>query len=248
MDDLRLTFTPGARVQKRLAEIRKDIKAMDDAARKEWIRRNKERAEHAGITWPDDKELALLFRLASIDGPFTAAQVGRRGWGGIRTTNAASEVLEQLVANGRIFRLPANRQGQTRYALTQDEVLGTLPEAQRGAFRVQEEQFSTFDALDGVGYSTSRVPVTDEDGDIWRTAKEIAFGGDTRLQQVVEGVDGLSPVQLAYAAAYAYNKVHGDHPVMTPIRGLANYLGMDYNALRKAIHQAERNIRKIEGA
>lgn len=86
------------------------------------------------------------------------------------------------------------------------------------------------------------VPDHTAEVDIWAIARKLAFGRGTNLHTIADCIEGLTPIQCAYAMAVAKCRVDGD-PVRTHLRGIADYLGVDYNAFRGGVRVAEAAIR-----
>lgn len=213
-----------------------------------------------GVTVPTTVELRLLNRLAkAFNGPFSASQVVRRGWCGIRSAKDATRKLEQFVANGWLQRALPNREDHARYAFTKEYALGNT-----GAITLWPE-FDPTEALieaeflrpanddgddDGEAEAECGIealPDPSAEGELWDLARFLAFGKRTRLHEIADCIEGLTPIQCAFAIAFAQWRVSGD-PVPTPIRGVAEYLEMDYNALRAGVAAATEAIRNLNMA
>jgi hypothetical protein len=290
-----------AQVQRTLERQRKQFRQEDEARAAKWLDHVQAHAARAGADWPQPVELALLRKLATIDGTFTAAQIGRNGWCGIRTTASASAVLERFVGNKWLFRIPPNRQGQTRYAFTRESALGSdhlgdrelwptwletwdFPDNRftRGTGgkegfnplvaagfieggSADEFQEATGEEFNGPGYDFCAVPNPDAECDLWAVARKLAWEEGTPLHRIAEGMAGLSPIQQAYAMAIAQDRVNpefapicsgrptgwsieqSNDPIGTHVRGIAEYLGVDYNALRAAVAAAATAIKAVSG-
>ncbi|MFC5577525.1 hypothetical protein ACFPOA_05770 [Lysobacter niabensis] len=258
--------------ERRQQQVLREFKREEEAATRAWLTGVEQRAAQVGRAWPHPVELDLLRKLAELAGPFTAAQVGRKGWCGIRTTVVASETLERFVGNKWIFRLPPNRLGQARYAFTREAALGSLPHEAR-----EEVEWPTFEGempdnrftrgahplvlagfLDGeddpdeggdeaiLECEICLVPDPTAEGDIWAVARKLAFEEGTPLHRIAEGIQGLSPIQKAYALAIAQDRVGQRDSIRTHVRAIADYLGMDYNVLRAAVKAAKVEIERLE--
>lgn len=106
------------------------------------------------------------------------------------------------------------------------------------------DEFSeaTGEEYEGQGFDYCEVPDPAAEGDLWAVSRALAWRKGTALHKIAGRIEGLSPIQCAYAMAIAQCRLAGD-PVPTHIRGIAEYLGMDYNALRAGIAVAETAIR-----
>lgn len=99
----------------------------------------------------------------------------------------------------------------------------------------------------GPGFDYCEVPDPAAEGDLWAVAKVIAWDEGTGLHKIANTIDGLTPIQRAYAIAIAACRVTGD-PIATHIRGVAEYLAVDYNALSAGVNAAEAAFRKLNEA
>lgn len=265
-------------LERRLAQMRRADRRYEREAFARWSSGVIREAERVGVAAPTSVELTLLKRLAEMESPFSAPQVVRNGWGGIRSADAATDVLERFVGNGWIHRAQPNREGKLRYAFTREHALGrdhlgdrewwpdwvemhTYPDTRhtRGTgvspgFNPlvaagfidggSSDEFAeaTGEEYEGPGFDYCEVPDPAAEVDIWAIARELVSERKTQLHKIAGCMEGLSPIQCAYAMAIGECRTKGER-VPTHIRGIAEYLGMDYNALRAAVSAAEDTIR-----
>lgn len=162
----------------------------------------------------------LLDRLARLPGGFTAAQVARKGWAGLRTKDAAAATLESLASVGKLQRLTPNRQGQARYAFTLEE-----PEGERIHWSSWDAGFIGIEDLmlegeDGApsepAFSVTTIPQGDAaEVDLQRMGLELARQRVTRLHFIAASVRArlakpLTQVQEAWVLALAQERLNPD--------------------------------------
>lgn len=223
------------------AERRYEREAFDN-----WLYFVKRKADAAGIEVPAPSDIARLKRLAEMfEGAFSASQAVRRGWCGIRSAKEATKTLERFVGAGWLHSALPNREGHARYSFSQEQALGETgahlwPEQMDGgAALVAADLLSVgHDGRATLNCETCAVPTQDAEGDIWAVARKLAFEEGTVLHKIAGELKGLSPVQQAYAMAIAQDRIVSSDPVKTHIRGIAEYLSVDYNAFRVAVHAA----------
>jgi len=209
-----------------------------------------QRAEKAGVVAPTPQEMTLLKRLAETHGgAFSAPQAVRKGWCGIRSADAATATLDRFVANGWLHRALPNREGQARYSFSQEHVLGQTsaifwPEGMRGRESLIAADLLAFrsDGSATLDCETTAIPTQEAEGDIWAVARKLAYENGTTLHKIADCIEGLTPIQSAYAMSIAKCRVDGD-PVKTHLRGIAEYLSVDYNAFCAGVRIAEAAIR-----
>lgn len=231
-----------------------------------WASDVQRHAEKVGVTMPTSAELSMLKRLAEMDGPFSAGQVVRNGWCGIRTASDATKALERFVGNGWLHPALPNREGQARYAFTREHALGTLPTDARpfdsleiwqnvdagmalveAEFLHISEDADEWDEKPVAECGFCEIPDQTTDADIWAMARKLAHEEGTMLHKIADRMDGLSPIHKAYAMAIAQDRIMGSDKIKTHIRGIADYLGVDYNALRTGIAAAVAAIQNLNG-
>ena len=242
------------RTEHRRKQIQRADRRYEREAFENWSSIVRRHAEKQGRAAPTPTDMGLLKRLAEIDGPFSASQVVRRGWCGIRSADDATRTLGRFVDNGWLHSALPNREGHARYAFTREHALGSTgpvtiwPEIDPVAMLVEAEFLHVSndtgdveeDAIAECGFE--QVPDPSAEGELWNMARALAFGQGTRLHKIAGCIQGLTPIQCAYAMAMAQSRITGE-PVKTHIRGVAEYLGMDYNALRAGVPTAEEKIR-----
>jgi len=207
------------------------------------------RAEAAGKDPPSPGELSRLKRLAEMESPFSAAQVVRRGWCGVRSAEDAGKTLEEFVAKGWLHLAGPNREGLPRYSFSPEHRLGQTPSIHWPEGIGGREALLAADLLsvgsDGrakLDCETVAIPTQSAEGDIWAVARKLAYEQGTSLHQIADCIDGLTPIQCAYAMSIAKCRVDGD-PVRTHLRGIAEYLSVDYSAFCAGVKVAEAAIR-----
>lgn len=217
-----------------------------------WTSDVQSEAERVGVTPPTTADLAMLKRLAEMGEPFSAPQVIRKGWCGIRSANDATKALERFVGNGWLHRALPNREGQARYAFTRDYALGTTgpvtvwPDFDSRSMLIEAQFLKISDDGEAVAEcGIESVPDPSDEADLWKMARKLAFGEGTKLHKISGSIVGLSPIQKAYAMAIAQSRIMGSDPIKTHIRGIAEYLGVDYNALRAGIAAAVAAIQTL---
>ncbi len=268
-------------VQERQRLIRRAERRYEREAFSRWSHLVIDRAQRAGRQVPLPIDLKMLKTLAEIEGAFSAAQVVRKGWCGIRSADGATKELERFVANGWLHRALPNREGQARYAFTRDHALGRDPLGDREWWpdwiemhscpdnrftrgtggklgfnplvaagfieggSADEFAESTGEEFEGPGFDFCEVPDPAEEGNIWAVARKLAHDEGTPLHRIAVQLTGLSPIQKAYAIAIAQDRIMAEDPIRTHIRGIADYLGVDYNALRAGISAAVAAIQSL---
>lgn len=246
--------------ERRLAAIRREERKDERERFAYWSSRVLERAESQGRSTPTPADLAMLKRLAEMESPFSAAQVVRSGWCGIRRASDATKTLERFVAAGWIHPALPNREGHARYAFTREYALGDNapdrlwesidawnyldPEAMlhEAEFLHVDEDADEWSEKPVAECEFCGVPDQTAESDIWAVARKLAFERGTKLHKIADCIEGLTPIQSAYAMAIAKCRVDGD-PVKTHLRGIAEYLRVDYNAFCAGVKVAEAAIR-----
>lgn len=239
--------------ERRLAAIRREERKDEREKFAYWSSRVLERAEAAGKATPTSAELKMLKRLAEMPSPFSAAQVVRNGWCGIRSVPDAAKALDRFVGCGWLHPALPNREGHARYAFTREYALGHAgitiwPDIDPVSMLVEAEFLHVSNDTDSIDDDAvaecefEGVPDPSSEGELWNVARELAFGSGTKLHRIGDCIEGLNPIQTAYAIAIAQGRVIGD-PIPTHIRGVAEYLGVDYNAMLAGVNVAEAAIR-----
>lgn len=240
--------------ERRLAAIRRAERADERRRFSYWSTRALEQAEAAGKATPTSAELKMLKRLAEMPSPFSAAQVVRNGWCGIRSVSDAANWLERFSARGWLHPALPNREGHARYAFTREYALGDTgpvtiwPDIDPVGALVEAEFLHVSNDTDGIDNDAvaecefEAVPDPSAEGELWNLARKLAFESGTKLHRINGCIEGLTPIQCAYAMAIAQGRVIGD-AIPTPIRGVADYLGVDYNAMLAGVKVAEAAIR-----